>query len=154
VTDYPSWSETVASSPMPIIMNVVPYVWLVEDETKRDSLTNALVDYMLGSLTADNTLATGCRNVVGPVFTYDDYEDYDLAWGFSPPVEVGDEWILPLGTSPSYGACVQELSPSNLVSAVQQYGGLPLLQHPSSLATIWGGIAGYNIVVMIFLPFE
>jgi hypothetical protein len=121
-------------------MNVVPYVWIVEDEAKRDSLTNALVDYLLGSLIADNTLATGCYTLPSPLFAYD-YGTYDLSWGFTVPLEAGGEWILPLGTSPSTVVCVREVSPSssNLVSAVQQYGGLPLLAHPASFDTIWEG---------------
>jgi hypothetical protein len=41
---------------MPIIVDAVPYLWLIDDEDKRDSLESALVDYMAGSLTSDDTL--------------------------------------------------------------------------------------------------
>jgi hypothetical protein len=78
---------------MPIIVNAVPYLWLIDSEVKRDSLETALVDYMAGSLTSDNTLQllNTTQTLIWRALAGEDFppEHYTYAYIVRPDAEDG-----------------------------------------------------------------
>ncbi len=56
--NYDQWRASIEQNPMPINLQLDPYIFLIEDVVKRENMITALQTYINKSLGFDNTLQT------------------------------------------------------------------------------------------------
>jgi hypothetical protein len=145
VTDYTSWSATVADNPMPIIINAVPYIFLVDDTVKRDALKKALLDYFIGALTSDDTL-----QIQNTTANYNLWNDggsgADRDCDAIRPVANSGYLIFGDSTQQNpfnYFPTVRELAPSSDIFSVATAFDSPILAFPQDYTIVWGDWGRY-----------
>lgn len=116
---------------MPIIADIVPYVFIIENEQVREALKSALVDYFVGKLTADNTLDIQWTNSFTEGWK-DDGSGANMDLNIRRPTPLDGYSIVGHSTQQYISwPVVKELTPStDVFSLVTNYNS-PLLRNPT-----------------------
>jgi serine/threonine protein kinase len=140
-SNYVQWVSTIEQNPMPIHVELDPYVFLIEDTTVRENMIQALQTYMNSSIGFDSTLQTAAAqpgnyedlwaSFGSPVYVPLTCRRYDEFDGYK---RIGDA----CNTSASYDLDLQFVKEIEADAALPRYSGhTPLLSYPLAYTQMW-----------------